>query len=580
MALEFFKILKESPEIFTANMYTQMGTCYLDQEEEVEAESCFQRAADMDQNNTEARGHLANLFRKQGKQKQALDMANHVVQLIQLQNVPRPKRRYGKYLRDPAPPLAAGPMAAAKPLMPLQPKPAAGEPREDTPSLGIGIGTGKIVAQPMAKPVLTPEDRLLAEAETSKLLATQYLILSRQRDRMRAGVFEGVRQWTKAARLLTNDFRSFKAFYPQDKSLKFSGYSSADVRQASTPLRDDMRAMASQLSQDIGAKVQDRSNRIPNGFGDTYRGMSFDAWLDIFMEFAICLAKRGKLKESYEMCQAAKDCVIFFHSRNDMFLLHLSWCMCAIMLNDYQTLMTIARFFLTDYQFTTDAYRMFTALARTCRGAVSWFNSGPTMKFILKQIKAMDYSITPASERTAEQDAERGLYTAVDQDGRLIINDDLDISLLMLYGYMLSLSENYLEALNYFMRAYALDPENPMISLSVGLTHIHHGLKSPSGIKNQNILQALTFLHQYYDIRKESEHLEERLEAHYNLGRAYQLLGLTHLAVPYYQQVLQENQDDVAEDVVMDTAFNLQNIYAIAGNMKLAMHITNKYLVI
>ncbi|EHK98068.1 putative Transcription factor tau subunit sfc4 [Glarea lozoyensis 74030] len=325
-----------------------------------------------------------------------------------------------------------------------------------------------------------------------------------------------------------------------------------DVRQASTPLRDDMRAMASQLSQ--GAKVQDRSNRIPNGFGDTYRGMSFDAWLDIFMEFAICLAKRGKLKESYEMCQAAKDC---------------------------------SRFFLTDYQFTTDAYRMFTALARTCRGAVSWFNSGPTMKFILKQIKAMDYSITPASERTAEQDAERGLYTAVDQDGRLIINDDLDISLLMLYGYMLSLSENYLEALSrfsssfdYFMRAYALDPENPMISLSVGLTHIHHGLKSPSGIKNQNILQALTFLHQYYDIRKESEHLEERLEAHYNLGRAYQLLGLTHLAVPYYQQVLQENQDDVAEDVVMDTAFNLQNIYAIAGNMKLAMHITNKYLVI
>jgi general transcription factor 3C polypeptide 3 (transcription factor C subunit 4) len=251
MALEFFKILKATPEIFTATMYTQMGTCYLDQEEDVEAEGCFQRAADMDPNNTEARGHLANLFRKQGKQKQALDMANHVVQLIQLQNVPRPKRRYGKYMRDSAPPLAGGPMPAARSLMPLQPKPVAGEPRENTPSIGIGIGigTGKIVAQPMAKPVLTPEDRLLAEAETSKQLATQYLILGRERDRMRAGVFEGVRQWTKAARLLTNDFRSFKAFYPQDKSLKFSGYSSADVRQASTPLRDDMRAMANQLSQ-------------------------------------------------------------------------------------------------------------------------------------------------------------------------------------------------------------------------------------------------------------------------------------------------------------------------------------------
>jgi general transcription factor 3C polypeptide 3 (transcription factor C subunit 4) len=77
---------------------------------------------------------------------------------------------------------------------------------------------------------------------------------------------------------------------------------------------------------DLGANVQDRANRIPNGIDDTYRGMSFDAWLDIFMEFAICLAKRGKLAESYELCQAAKDCVVFFHSRNDMFLLHLCWC--------------------------------------------------------------------------------------------------------------------------------------------------------------------------------------------------------------------------------------------------------------
>jgi general transcription factor 3C polypeptide 3 (transcription factor C subunit 4) len=240
MALEVFKTLTLAPEHCTASMYTQMGKCYLDQEEDIAAEDCFQHAADMDQNNTEARGHLANLFRKQGKQKQALDMANHVVQLIQVQNAPKPKRKYEKQIRD-----SGDGRPLVRNLMPLQPKPLDGEPLEKTPSIGIG----KIVAQPMAKPVLTPEDRLLAEAQTSKQLATQYLILGRERDRMRAGVFAGNRLWIKAARILTNDFRSFKAFYPQDKSLKFSGYSAADVRQASTPLRDDMRALASQLSQ-------------------------------------------------------------------------------------------------------------------------------------------------------------------------------------------------------------------------------------------------------------------------------------------------------------------------------------------
>jgi general transcription factor 3C polypeptide 3 (transcription factor C subunit 4) len=243
MALELFKTLKLAPENCTATMYTQMGTCYLDQDEDIAAEECFQHAADLDKDNTEARGHLANLFRKQGKQKQALDMANHVVQLIQIQTSSRPKRKYEK--------LNWGPSAArnstpfVRNLLPLQPKPPNGETREQTPVMTMG----KIVAQPMAKPILTPEDKLLVEAQTSKALATQYLILGRERENMRAGLFAGSRLWVKAARSLTNDFRSFKAFYPQNKSKKFSGYSATDIRQASTPLREDMRALASQLSQ-------------------------------------------------------------------------------------------------------------------------------------------------------------------------------------------------------------------------------------------------------------------------------------------------------------------------------------------
>jgi general transcription factor 3C polypeptide 3 (transcription factor C subunit 4) len=130
------------------------------------------------------------------------------------------------------------------------------------------------------------------------------------------------------------------------------------------------------------------------------------------------------------------------------------------------------------------------------------------------------------------------------------------------------------------MRAYALDPENPMLNLTIGLTHIHQGLKGHSGIKNPDILQALTFIFRYYDIRKISEHLEERLEAHYNVGRAYQLLGLAHLAVEYYMKVMDEARNGIGEGIVMDTAFNLQNLYALAGNMELARSVTRKYLVV
>jgi general transcription factor 3C polypeptide 3 (transcription factor C subunit 4) len=130
------------------------------------------------------------------------------------------------------------------------------------------------------------------------------------------------------------------------------------------------------------------------------------------------------------------------------------------------------------------------------------------------------------------------------------------------------------------MRAYALDPGNPMLNLTIGLTHIHQGLKGQTGLKNQEILQALTFVFRYYDIRKMSEHLAERLEAHYNVGRTYQLLGLSHLAVDYYMKVLDEAQDGIGEEIVTSTAFNLQGLYALAGNMELASIVTRKYLVI
>lgn len=56
-----------------------------------------------------------------------------------------------------------------------------------------------------------------------------------------------------------------------------------------------------------------------------YRGIAFSSWLDIFLDFALCLARNGKMKESYEICEAAKDCALWYHSREDLFLIHVCW---------------------------------------------------------------------------------------------------------------------------------------------------------------------------------------------------------------------------------------------------------------
>ena len=62
------------------------------------------------------------------------------------------------------------------------------------------------------------------------------------------------------------------------------------------------------------------------------------------------------------------------------------------------------------------------------------------------------------------------------------------------------------------------------------------------------------------------------------------MLGLTNLAIPYYDSVFMEvegvGREESREDLLTDTAYNLQSIYAMSGNQELADMITRKWLVI
>jgi len=85
------------------------------------------------------------------------------------------------------------------------------------------------------------------------------------------------------------------------------------------------------------------------------------------------------------------------------------------------------------------------------------------------------------------------------------------------------------------------------------------------------------------------------------------MLGLTHLALPFYEEVLREEEEALAgkgkgkegdevmigggwsggegkgggrEDLVVEAAFNLQGIFTVAGNMGLAKRVTDRWLVI
>lgn len=120
---------------------------------------------------------------------------------------------------------------------------------------------------------------------------------------------------------------------------------------------------------------------------------------------------------------------------------------CALMASDEETLCNVARWFMKEFQFVTDGYRLYSTLNRVCDTSKSWYNSGPSQKYILRQVKAMDFSLI-GEDRHKSRFQERASYTTKDESGNQIQAHEMDVALLMLYGHILYAGTSYSYALS------------------------------------------------------------------------------------------------------------------------------------
>jgi hypothetical protein len=56
-----------------------------------------------------------------------------------------------------------------------------------------------------------------------------------------------------------------------------------------------------------------------------FRGLDFDTWLYIFMQYAICLAKHDNYQDAYDVCNAAKEANVFYHNKRRTFIIYITW---------------------------------------------------------------------------------------------------------------------------------------------------------------------------------------------------------------------------------------------------------------
>lgn len=240
---------------------------------------------------------------------------------------------------------------------------------------------------------------------------------------------------------------------------------------------------------------------------------------------------------------------------------------------------------MQEYQFVTDAYRLFSALTRVSRKPHLSYNSGRSQKYVLRQIKALDFALIKEG-RGRSFYHERAVIMSKDEAGNTILPGSMDVALLMLYGQILAAGGSDAYALNYFYRAHALQPDHPLINLSIALAYIHYALKRQSSNRHFLIMQGFSFLFAYYNTRKLSASLDEKQEAEYNIGRTYHLLGLVHMAIPFYERCLTLSSldniltSDISEGFELEAALALQGIWMRNEEWEKAQAITKTWLVL
>ncbi|OAA44907.1 Tetratricopeptide-like helical [Metarhizium rileyi] len=561
-AIRYLELLRSMPGDPDAAVLLQIGRCYLDSGEPAKAEEYLLAALDADEDSIDARIELANMYEKAREGEEALILAAEAMALRGAQERDQPlddaSAGKGRVRRS----AGRGQQSSGK------------RPQRDiTCKLTL---TGSRTRRPAipkrhrSKKLAGPDRREQDEQAHALKLSQQYDTVRNLKRRILEGHEELISDWMASSKELIDDFRSLKRFYSWDKYLHFLGSKSSLHTPSPSQPETELSQMYQRLTRSIAPQPEQYSHALAIPSLASHRGISFDDWLDLFLEYAISLAIAHRRQEAYQVCEAAKDSTVFQSSRHG-FLIYVAWSVCAIYTNDEERCVAIARHLMRD-GVATDSYRMFALLSMLCQSPVSWYTSGPAQKYILRQIKAIDASHLAAAMRRGgtEESEEAGDTTRL----------DIDICLLMLYGHILFTSTSYSYSLGYFLRARSLDSTNAMVNLSLGLAYVHYGLKRQSTNRQYLILQGQSFLFQY---ARQHTHgnAYASAERYYNVGRLFQLLGIGYLSSNYYAMALDAcksggGSKDLSTLILANTLISFLNIgnndaalLILRNNMKL-----------
>ncbi|KAK9368534.1 hypothetical protein V1509DRAFT_623193 [Lipomyces kononenkoae] len=581
-ALALYAPLAEIEEYATPQLVMAMGRCLQGLADFEQAEAAYQTVITSDHSNLDARIALAEVYEATGKRREALELVNEVMKLRRENERERNARAAASRVVSVEPQAEEVQMPGAESVPSFIPNT---EGRSAT-NIGPGSrsrpstsGTGKVRS--------SRSERMQAEEQAAQVVQAKLKRLRQYQDGLKNGNPVAVSEWLQTASELVDMFTNTKAFYPSDKQRVFRGFFATARRRAGRQtLHDKLQGMATRLQESLHQPAIQAEE--PEQGATEFRGLSFDGWFSIFMQYALTLTWHEEIEDAYSVLKSAKDANVFHQDKERVRIMTLVHLACALHIRDYKTAMDTLRTFLSqqERQFNPDMYRLLLCCLPAGTAASDIFNLPGTQKYLLRHVKGMDSLVQGraivGSVKVKDSSSEA---TAAQFEKENPV-------LLTLYGQILAASRSHVPSLSYYMRAFTVAPQDPMVLFSIALAHLHRAMQRQTNNRHLQIVQGLSYLIDYYRARLDSSKRTETAwaelqETNYNMGRAFHMLGLPSLAAKYYERALavelppEEKYETVRSfNMQMVIAYNLQLVYVMSGNFRLARMIVDEYLVI
>lgn len=410
------------------------------------------------------------------------------------------------------------------------------------------------------------------------------------------------REWLLEAEKLVDMFRETRNLFRTSRSNPFRGMLPKKARQPAQDTEENEDEMASRLHLDL-ERVRlshDRANEGGKAKAvDNFRGVTFDNWLRLFMQYAFLLTKCGK----YELADEVLSHILISNAYVDhrsQDTIRLGLIACAIHAQRYTVVVEHCRKFIVIHQFNNEPLRMLCTFLASGYRATDSFIASTLQKHLFREMRLYDaavhnkeslkwnavsrrWGMSKAGEADEGVEDEPNLEGAEGDDKtsapQLPVKDNPTI--FALYGHICLAGKSYQSAIFYLLHAYDYCPNDPMICLGLAIASMGRAMQRQSDNRHHLIAQAMAFFTRYRNLRQADT--VESDEVEYNFGRAFQQLGLHSLAVKHYERVLEiverkikTNPEDVG--LAREAAYNLSLIYVTTGASTLAEDLYRRWL--